>query len=305
MAESKPADVQAEVDAIADELYGLPPDQFTPARDEYVRKTRADKHAELAREIGKLRKPTQSAWLINLLWRDQREVLEQFFEVADALRQAQADAAGAELRALTTQRRQLESAMIRQAKTLAQQAGVEVGAATEREAQETLSAALAQPEVANEVRSGRLVKAAAYAGFGSLSGTAARPVSAPARPAATDAPPAAAQVDDFAAKAAERAKQRRAEAERRVASARADLERMADAFAEADRSVSGAQKKHQDLLDELVRTETRLGELKDQVLAADHAAQAAMRRRAQVEQDRQVAERALEHAQQALGELPA
>ena len=306
MAESKPADVHTttEVDAIADELYGLPPDEFTPARDEHVRKARADKHAELAREIGKLRKPTQSAWLINLLWRDQREVLEQFFDVAVMLRQAQADAAGVELRALTTQRRQLENAMIRQAKALAQQAGVDVGPATEREAQETLSAALAEPEVADEVRTGRLVKAVAYAGFGSLA-TSPRPSSPPARTDAAEATPAAAQVDDFAAKAAERARQRRAEAERRVAGARADLERMADAFAEADRSVSSARKKHRDLVDELEQTESRLRELKVQAAAADQAAQAAGRRRDQAEKDRELAERALEHAQQALRELPA
>jgi len=307
MAESKPVDLRttSDVDAIADELYGLPPDEFTPARDEHVRKARADKRPDLAREVAKLRKPTQSAWLINLLWRDQREVLEQFFEIAVMLRQAQANAAGAELRALTTQRRQLENAMIRQAKALAQQAGVDVGAATEREAQETLSAALAEPEVADEVRTGRLVKAVSYAGFGSLA-TSPRPISPPARTdAAAEAPPATAQVDDFAAKAAERARQRRAEAERRVAGARADLERMADAFAEADRSVSSAQKKHQDLVDELEQTESRLRDLTAQAAAADQAAQAAGRRRDQAEKDRELAERALEHAQQALSELPA
>src|SRR5581483_4276571 len=106
-----------------------------------------------------------------------------------------------------TQRRQLENAMIRQAKALAQQAGVDVGAATEREAQETLSAALAEPEVADEVRTGRLVKPIAYAGFGTL------PAPGAARPAPKRVEPAAAQstakIDDFAAKAAERALQRR------------------------------------------------------------------------------------------------
>src|SRR5690348_16036692 len=113
MAESDP---QAALDKVADDLYGLPPDAFTGARDAAVKQARADGNAPLAREIAKLRRPTQSAWLINLLWRDQREVMEQFFEVADALRVAQAEAQGAELRELTSQRRQLETAMIRQAR---------------------------------------------------------------------------------------------------------------------------------------------------------------------------------------------
>src|SRR5690242_7522823 len=127
MAESAPADLQAELDTVADDLYGRAPDEFTAARDEHVKKARAAGNAPLAREIAKLRRPTQSAWLINLLWRDQREVMEQFFEVADALRQAQAAAQGAELRELTNQRRQLENAMVRQARALAAQAGVDIG----------------------------------------------------------------------------------------------------------------------------------------------------------------------------------
>src|SRR5438552_9719044 len=175
------ADEQHELDQIAGELYALNPDEFTAARNERVREVRSRGDAALAREIAKLRKPTQSAWLLNLLWRDQREVMEQFFEVADGMRQAQSQAAGAELRELMSQRRQLENAMIRQAKALAQQHGVDISPSTEREAQETLSAALAQPEVADELRTGRLTKPLTYAGFGTLAspGTSARPASRP------------------------------------------------------------------------------------------------------------------------------
>jgi hypothetical protein len=133
--------------------------------------------------LGKLRKPTQSAWLINLLWRDQREVMEQLFLLASELGQAQAAAAGAALRELTQQRRQLENALLRRAVDLASQAGVRVSDSVAREAQETLGAALAVPEVADEVRSGRLVKPATYAGFGgAASGGAPRPATSPRTP---------------------------------------------------------------------------------------------------------------------------
>jgi hypothetical protein len=79
------------------------------------------------------------------------------FRGGEALRQAQADAAGQSRWALTGQRRR--NAMIRQAKVLAEQAGVGVSADRARSAGDAL-AALAQPEIADEVRSGRLTKAA-------------------------------------------------------------------------------------------------------------------------------------------------
>src|SRR4051794_37968041 len=155
-----------ELERAADELYSLRPDDFSAARDARVRDARSEGNAGLARELAKLRKPTLSAWLINLLWRDQREVMEQLFELASELSQAQARAAGGELRELMAQRRQLERALLLRGKQLVQEAGGSVSDAVEREAQETLSAALADADVADEVRSGRLVKPATFAGFG-------------------------------------------------------------------------------------------------------------------------------------------
>ena len=129
-------DREPEFDAIADELYALPPGDFAAARDEYVRKARAEGRQALARELAQLRRPTLSAWLINLLWRDQRDVMEQLFELADALRRAQAQAAGGELRTLTDQRRELEAALLRRASELADEHGVKLTDTVAREAQE-------------------------------------------------------------------------------------------------------------------------------------------------------------------------
>ena len=147
--ELHPISADPDFERIADELYAARPDEFASARDEQVRKARADGRPELARELNKLRKPTQSAWLVNLLWRGQRDVMQQLFELAAELSRAQAGASGEELRGLTAQRRQLESALLRQAQALAAQSGVRVTDATAREAQETLAAALANPEVAD------------------------------------------------------------------------------------------------------------------------------------------------------------
>ena len=152
-------DDQRDLEKIAGELYALRPDEFAALRDERVRTARAEGRPALARELNRLRRPTQSAWLINLLWRDQRDIMQQLFQLADELGQAQARASGPDLHRLTAQRRELESALVRRARELAEDAGVSVSASMEREAQETLAAALARPEVAEEVRGSGLRKA--------------------------------------------------------------------------------------------------------------------------------------------------
>src|SRR5690349_9759446 len=98
-----------DLEDVAARLYALKPDDFAAARDDEVRSARAAGQQPLAREIAKLRRPTQSAWLINLLWRDQHDVMEQLFALSLELSRAQAEAAGAELRELTAQRPQLEN----------------------------------------------------------------------------------------------------------------------------------------------------------------------------------------------------
>ncbi|MBV9169067.1 MAG: hypothetical protein JOZ81_03140, partial [Chloroflexi bacterium] len=224
-----------DLDAIADELYTLRPDEFAAARDARVREARQAGNAELARGLGQLRRPTQSAWLINLLWRDQRDTMDQLLELGAELSRAQAQASGTELRTLMQQRREVESALLQRARSLARERGVDVSAATEREAQETLAAALAEPSVAEEIRSGRLLKPTAYAGFGT-------PIVAPSV-AARSAPAAAA--DELAERRArraaqpreEKAEEPRSEAEREAAQ---ELERVRERRAEAERQLQRA-----------------------------------------------------------------
>ncbi len=301
------------LDNIAGELYGLQPDAFAAARDEQVRTARADGRPSLARELSRLRRPTQSAWLINLLWRDQREVVQQFLQLGGELSRAQAESSGPDLHRLTALRRELEAALIRTARGLAHEAGANVSASMEREAQETLSAALARPEVADEVRTGRLVKPASYAGFGTLilSGS-----SAPARQDAPDAGehgrPAPSRLPtsgDREARAAQRARERREEAERGVQEARAALKSAADVLADEGRTADAAQQQYKTLRHQVEQLEAQLRELQDKLrqlqqeaAAAEHASIAAARRREQAEKTHETALRTLERAQQELKE---
>jgi hypothetical protein len=310
MSEAAPdADHARELDQLADELYALRPDAFAAARDEQVRKARTEGRPPLARELGRLRRPTQSAWLINLLWRNQREVMEQLLQLGEDLSRAQAQASGPELHRLTALRRQLEAALVRGARTLAEKDGVTVSAAMEREAQETLAAALARPDVADEIRTGRLVKPATYAGFGTLL-PAMPPVAAPPN-AAVDSEPrqlhasrVAPPADDREARAAERAREQRQIAERAVHEARAALavaaETLADHGREADAALQHRQAvQHQvdQIQAQLRALQDQLREIQKQVTAAEQAAVAAAGRRDEAEKAHAAALRTLAHAQ--------
>lgn len=292
-----------ELDRIADELYALRPDEFAAARDEKIKEARTAKRAELARELAKLRRPTQSAWLINLLWRDQHDVLEQWLELGTELARAQAQASGAELRELTAQRRQVENGLLQQARALARQHGVDVSPVTEREAQDTLAAALAEPSVAEEIRTGRLVKPTSYAGFGApIVAPVTRAAPAPRRPPAA-APAEPAERDEVAERRAQRARERRAAAEQRVREAQAALDRASEALAARAREVSEAEAHQRELDRRLEQARTEVRQLEGQVHAAEETARAAARRREDAADSEATAQRALERAQDELAAL--
>jgi hypothetical protein len=288
------SDDDSELDEIADRLYALRPEEFAAARDEEVRKARADKNQTLARELGKLRRPTQSAWLINLLWRDQRDVMEALFQLAEELGRAQAQASGRELQTLTAQRRDLESGLLRRARALAEQAGVTVSAPMEREAQETLSAALAVPDVANEVRTGRLVKPAAYAGFGTFPTGGVSPRLAEQKPPVADRSAPSEPID---LATAQRAREQRAAAEKQVQEARAAVSAAAESLADWERAASEAQEHHLELRSQLEQLEKQLRDLRVAVATAEDAAQAAVRRRDQANKDHETAQHSLRRAE--------
>src|SRR6266542_1217610 len=133
----------ADVEEIADRLYSIHPDEFAKARDEQIKKAKDEGDAALAKELGQLRRPTQSAWLINQLTRDQREQIDELVEVGEGLTKAQEQGSAQKLRELMERRREIESALLKRAPELARKAEVTVSAEMTRELQETLSAALA------------------------------------------------------------------------------------------------------------------------------------------------------------------
>ncbi|AKE89278.1 MULTISPECIES: hypothetical protein [Rhodococcus] len=155
-----------DLDDIADELYGLDPGEFTAARSEHVARAREAGDRELAAAVGRLRKPTVSAWLVNMLVREKSEEVTALLGLGDALRSAQRQLSGSELRRLSTQRRRVIGALEKTAARLAAEHGRRASEAALREVGQTLHAALADADLAEQVRGGRLEAPLDYSGFG-------------------------------------------------------------------------------------------------------------------------------------------
>jgi hypothetical protein len=154
-----------ELDEIVRELYVLPPTNFVAARNELVRQARAAGSRDVAERLQRLRRPTRSAWLVNLLARDP-VAMQRLSALGRELRDAQTGLAGAELRSLAEQRRQLIADLLDRAQAHAAESGVRLTPAVLSEVEATLQAALVDLAGALTIRNGRLVRPLSHSGFG-------------------------------------------------------------------------------------------------------------------------------------------
>jgi len=237
----------------ADELYRLPPEQFTAARDALAKRLRRDGDREGAADVAALRRPSVAAWLVNRLAEQSPDLLTQLVDLGPELARAQTGSDAAALRELGAQRHALVEAV---SGTAVEAGGRPVSAAVREEVHATLDAALADPASAAAVRSGRLVRALSYAGFGEvdLVGAVAPGRPAPAlgdvaatsgrrdqrreREAAALAAAVAAAADtagrlDDAVRACERAEARRVRAAEAAQERRIEVERRTEELARA------------------------------------------------------------------------
>ncbi|MGD9988998.1 hypothetical protein [Pseudonocardia sp.] len=258
------------VETAAEELYGLAPDDFVPVRDELVAAAREAGDRDAARAIARLRRPTQAAWLANLLARERATQLDGLLSLAADLGDAQRTLDGAALRALSVQRGKLVAAMAREARALAGRDGHKIAESTERDLRGILDAALADPDIAEQVRSGRLHRTVSYSGFGPDALAGAEPRPAPRRRPGPEVPAAGADTtgtaddpwampDDAAARAEQERRARElADARRALDDARstADEARTREeaerrAHEEAERRLADAKARVADLAAEL------------------------------------------------------
>src|SRR5450755_598775 len=154
------------IDEITDELYGLPPEEFTAARTRYEKAAKAAGDRDAAARIHALAKPTVTAWLANQLAREHRDELQPLLQLGAGLRDATRNLAGDQLRALSRQRNELVNALVQQARQLARTAGRSVNEDAARALIDTLHAALADEDAAKLLVAGRLTDALHSADFG-------------------------------------------------------------------------------------------------------------------------------------------
>ena len=152
------------VQAAADQLYAAGPAEFTDRRSDLVVQARADGDQAAARAIGALRRPTRGAWVVNQLARADPDAVTRLARLGDELRAAEGALDGDKLRELSQTRRKLLGQLTRQA---LDGAGVtDPPDALQQEVTGTLSAALADPQVAARVGRGQLAKSVQPGGFG-------------------------------------------------------------------------------------------------------------------------------------------
>jgi hypothetical protein len=154
------ADLLAEAAA---ELYAGDPAAFTERRGALAAEARAAGQPAAAKQITALRKPTYSAWLVNQLVRADPEVASRLVELGGELRSAGAALDGPRIRELSQQRRRLVDGLVRQALQLP--GAGPPSAAVREDLTATFGAALADPQVADQLAAGTLVRAVHRADF--------------------------------------------------------------------------------------------------------------------------------------------
>jgi len=175
------------VDEIADRLYALPPEEFTPARNQAERELRRAGEREQADRVKALRKPSAAAGAVNRLVRSHRDHVEAFLDAAARLRDAQFAGKGDLGAAAQAERAALEDL-------------IDLGGESVRA---SLEAAAVDDGIARELLAARLVREPEPAGFGTL---LAHSEPMKARPAAKSKAgnrrtPGGARPDDSAARA--------------------------------------------------------------------------------------------------------
>ena len=254
------------------DLYALPPEEFTAARDAAAKEDQSLKG---------LRKPSVAAWVVNTLVRQQPALLDQLVELGAALREATSARQGEQLRELTEQRHQLVQAVTDQAVGLVDR---DIRARVRTEVSHTLEAAMVDPASAEAVQSGQLLRALSYAGFGDvdLEGAVAE---LPNRKPQQPKPDSSKKLQKLEAAALD------------AQGALDDAVRLAERTAKA---YDAAEEETTQAADEVAAAEERAEELRQQVKEAEHALQEARSRHSKSGRELEDLQRKAERATKAV-----
>jgi hypothetical protein len=276
--------VGAGFDRAADELYGLPLDEFVPRRDALARELRAAGEREDADRVKRLVKPSAPAWAVNRLARERPDAVRALVEAGDELRRVQewllrGEADPGDLRNAVEGERNAVADLVH--------AGAEILTAAGRAARgdvlerigETLHAAATDPSVRESVERGRVERDLAAVGLGSF-GTSPAPAGSTRRAGRRTArEPAASPETDEADREAQEQRERseaaRREAQEAARAAESEAKAAERMRAAADRAVDRATRALESAEESWEQARESLREARDDLAAAEKAAEVA------------------------------
>src|SRR4051794_27168614 len=154
------ADVETFSEVI-DRLYGLPLEEFTPARDAAAKELRAAGERDAAAEVKRLRKPSRLAWALNQVRRHDPEPVDKLIAAGERLQEAQRQLVEAGERGLLRDAAAEERELVGRIADLAERelatSGHPANATAQGKLFSTLHAAAADPEVRDALAAGRLL----------------------------------------------------------------------------------------------------------------------------------------------------
>jgi hypothetical protein len=158
-----------------DELFALPLDEFTAARNALAKRLKQEGEADAAEQVRTLQKPSVAAWAVNQLARRDPEAVRSLLNVAARLRNAQerslkGDRTAEELRAAQAEEREIIRQLTRGAESVLRAAGRPASGTTLERVASLLRAAAVDEPGRSTLRDGRLSGDVEVSGFDAFAG---------------------------------------------------------------------------------------------------------------------------------------
>jgi hypothetical protein len=171
-----------DLDRELDELYALPLEDWTHARNDLASRLKRAHQSEQAEQVKALRKPTAATWAVNQLARRNEPQVAKLLNAGEQLRKTQEQAlrgkaAAADVSAAAKEERDAIRGLVASARSILEEAGNAATPATLDRISQTLRTAATDDDGRELLARGRLDEELSGAGFGSL--TAVKPVPRP------------------------------------------------------------------------------------------------------------------------------
>jgi hypothetical protein len=212
-----------DLDRELDELYELPLEEWTGARNDLASRLKKAHQSEQAEQVKALKKPTAATWAVNQLARRSEKQVAALLQAGEQLRKAQEQAlrgkaSASDVSAAAKEERDAIRELVKSARSILEDAGNAATPATLDRVSQTLRTAAVDKAGRELLARGRLDEELSGAGFGSLAAVKPAP-----RPRVDERKAARERVNAL------RAEARRLAKEAREAETEADrLEREAD-----------------------------------------------------------------------------